>query len=410
MSNEQLLDIQRLDVEADQLGHRRANLEQRAQLDESLAEQARQQVEIDALAAQRVEVVTRQKRFEDEAQIVAAKADDDDAKLYGGDVSAMKDLQALQDEIAGLRRRQGNLEDQAIEAMEEGEALVAHLEALEAARGTVDERITVLRAEIAAAEAEIDAELARIAEDRGAAAGSVDADALADYERLRALVRVGHRRAVRRQQLRRLPVHDAGHGARPDEARGSGLGPALPGVRTDRPALTCSSGSWPPPCSVCSSSSTVRRSTNRFVALGGVLPLVETVSGRPLVLHTLLGSVGLMVLVMAATVGRRVLRRRLLGIPIGSFIFLVAAGAWTRTELFWWPVAGLDGIAERPIPEFEPTARRPVAARAHGLRGARVAGAPLRAHRPGESHPAAADRTAPARGIASVTVRRRPRC
>ena len=91
----------------------------------------------------------------------------------------------------------------------------------------------------------------------------------------------------------------------------------------------------------------------RFVAFGAVLPLLETVTGRPLVLHTLLGSVALMVLVMAATVGRRVLRRQLLGVPIGTFIFLVAAGAWTRTDLFWWPAAGLDGIAQRPIPEFD---------------------------------------------------------
>jgi hypothetical protein len=91
----------------------------------------------------------------------------------------------------------------------------------------------------------------------------------------------------------------------------------------------------------------------RFVALGAVLPLIETISGRPLLLHTLLGSVGLMVLVMAATVGRRIMRRRLLGLPIGTFIFLVAAGSWTRTDLFWWPAAGLDGIARRPIPEFD---------------------------------------------------------
>ncbi|MEQ8839343.1 MAG: hypothetical protein RIB98_00015 [Acidimicrobiales bacterium] len=91
----------------------------------------------------------------------------------------------------------------------------------------------------------------------------------------------------------------------------------------------------------------------RFVALGGVLPLVEAATGRPLILHTLLGSVALMSLVMAVTVRRRILRRRLLGIPIGTFVFLVAAGSWTRTDLFWWPVGGLDGIAERPLPEFD---------------------------------------------------------
>jgi hypothetical protein len=107
----------------------------------------------------------------------------------------------------------------------------------------------------------------------------------------------------------------------------------------------------------------------RFVALGGVLPLLEALSGRPLVLHTLLGSVGVMTAVMAATVGRRVLRRRLLGVPIGTFVFLVAAGTWTRTDLFWWPsrvrpraagvggprdpgdrVVGLAGMAIRAVP------------------------------------------------------------
>lgn len=91
----------------------------------------------------------------------------------------------------------------------------------------------------------------------------------------------------------------------------------------------------------------------RFVALGGVLPLVEAVTGRPLILHTLVGSVALMALVMAVTVGRRIVRRRLLGIPIGTFVFLVAAGTWTRRDLFWWPFGGLDGIAEPPLPEFD---------------------------------------------------------
>jgi len=91
----------------------------------------------------------------------------------------------------------------------------------------------------------------------------------------------------------------------------------------------------------------------RFVALGGVLPLIEDISGRPLVLHTLLGPVALMALIMLATRGRRILRRQLLGLPIGSFVFLLVAGIWTRTSLFWWPVTGLDAIASGPIPEFD---------------------------------------------------------
>jgi len=95
----------------------------------------------------------------------------------------------------------------------------------------------------------------------------------------------------------------------------------------------------------------------RFVAVGSVLPLVEDLTGHPLVLHTLLGPVALMTLIMMATRGRRILRRQLLGLPIGSFVFLVVAGVWTRTSLFWWPVAGIDAIARGPLPEFD----RPIA-------------------------------------------------
>ena len=91
----------------------------------------------------------------------------------------------------------------------------------------------------------------------------------------------------------------------------------------------------------------------RFVAGGAVLPLFEATTGRPLVLHTLIGSVALLALVMVLTVGSRLVRRRLLGVPIGTFVFLSASGAWTRTELFWWPFAGLNGIAAAPLPEFD---------------------------------------------------------
>lgn len=91
----------------------------------------------------------------------------------------------------------------------------------------------------------------------------------------------------------------------------------------------------------------------RWVAAGGVLPLIEGITGRPWILHTLLGSVLLLALVMAATVGRRIRRRAWLGLPIGTFVFLIAAGVWFRTELFWWPVSGFDAIGSGPLPEYD---------------------------------------------------------
>ena len=80
----------------------------------------------------------------------------------------------------------------------------------------------------------------------------------------------------------------------------------------------------------------------RLVMVGAVLPLVELVSGRALVLHTLLGAVVGLTIVMVTTQGRRLVRRKWLGIPIGWFVHLVLSGTWTSRDLFWWPVFGFD--------------------------------------------------------------------
>jgi hypothetical protein len=88
----------------------------------------------------------------------------------------------------------------------------------------------------------------------------------------------------------------------------------------------------------------------RVVMLGSVLPLVDGVSGGAWVLHTLLGSVLALALVMVATRGRRLVRRRWLGIPIGMFVHLVLDGVWASTHLFWWPAFGA-GFEGESLPE-----------------------------------------------------------
>jgi len=89
----------------------------------------------------------------------------------------------------------------------------------------------------------------------------------------------------------------------------------------------------------------------RLVALGAALPLIEVATGQVVGLHTLVAPVLTLGVVMGATAGRsRLLRRRLLGIPIGMFVHLVLDGTWTSTELFWWPAFGI-GFANAVVPE-----------------------------------------------------------
>ena len=180
-----LLEIQEIDTSTEQLQHRRATLPLRRDLAAAQSERRELQRQIDTVGLQRIEVLTRQKRLEDEAAIIQAKADKDDNRLYSGEITAIRDLQALQDEIAGLRSRQGVLEERAIEALLEAEELGGKAETLEEQRAVGDERMTVLEAELAAAEASIDEQLAALSGTRTEAAARAEASAVAQYERLR---------------------------------------------------------------------------------------------------------------------------------------------------------------------------------------------------------------------------------
>jgi hypothetical protein len=88
----------------------------------------------------------------------------------------------------------------------------------------------------------------------------------------------------------------------------------------------------------------------RLLVVGSLLPLADglfALGDGPGMrwMHSLAFSVGLLVVVMAATTGRKPQRKLLLGLPIGTFLHLVFDGAWATTDVFWWPFGGwsLDG-------------------------------------------------------------------
>jgi hypothetical protein len=78
----------------------------------------------------------------------------------------------------------------------------------------------------------------------------------------------------------------------------------------------------------------------RLLVVGSVLPLLDALFGGARVLHTLVFSLAVLVAVMLLTVGRRPARRLWLGLAIGTLLHLVFDGAWTSTDVFWWPFGG----------------------------------------------------------------------
>lgn len=91
---------------------------------------------------------------------------------------------------------------------------------------------------------------------------------------------------------------------------------------------------------------------HRLVILGAVLPdLVDGPLGGARLLHTLTANVALLLVVMVATRGRRLARRRGLALVLGSFAHLLFDGVWTDTSTFWWPVTGYRLTA--PLPALD---------------------------------------------------------
>ena len=181
-----LLELQSLDSTLDRLAHRRRTLPE-------LAEMARLDGLVDALRDGIVRAETEvsdlareQARFEKEIEQVRARKSRDESRLSSGAITASKQLQDLEHEVASLARRQSDLEDAELEVMERAETAQATLDQLTSQRETHLTARTEAERAAAAATVEIDAEVAKTAAARADLAATLPVDLLALYEKIRA--------------------------------------------------------------------------------------------------------------------------------------------------------------------------------------------------------------------------------
>lgn len=109
----------------------------------------------------------------------------DQQRLDSGAVSSPKDLESLQREITSLAKRQGDLEDVVLEVMERRESAQERAAELTGRVSSVQAKTDDATARRDAALAELDAEAASVTKEREIVAGSVPADLLKLYDKLR---------------------------------------------------------------------------------------------------------------------------------------------------------------------------------------------------------------------------------
>jgi predicted nucleic acid-binding Zn-ribbon protein len=181
-----LLEMQGHDSAIDRLLHRRGSLPE----DARLAELGQALAAVDQLTAERegtlATVRREQARFEDEIEMVTRKARNEEARAVSGKVTSPKELTAIQEEVAALKRRQDVLEDELLERMEQRETLEAELGELAGRReGIVAEQAEVTKARDAAL-VEIDRDLEAQRAAREALAPNVGEELRGLYDQLRA--------------------------------------------------------------------------------------------------------------------------------------------------------------------------------------------------------------------------------
>ncbi|SDG52381.1 zinc ribbon domain-containing protein [Klenkia brasiliensis] len=180
---QKLLALAAEDVALAQLAHRRRTLPENAAV--TAAEEAQRTLTADVVRAETEvrDLDREQKRLETDVDGVRARADRDRQRLDSG-TATPKEMTSLQQELASLARRQGDLEDQVLELMERREAADEVL-------ATAQSGLDAARADQATAEQARDAALAEIAEgeqthgaQRTEVAGTVPEPLLALYERI----------------------------------------------------------------------------------------------------------------------------------------------------------------------------------------------------------------------------------
>lgn len=181
-----LFELQTLDTSIDRLKHERRTLPQRDELVRIARTIAAAETEAKPALAELQVLRSDEDALDVRATEFATKATDIEAKMYSGEITSPKELQAMQAEVDHLRAAASGVEDEELELMERETAINATIEAALAPIGPLEVQRAELESVVATEEQRIDSELANLSGQRDAFAAQIAEDDLHIYEKCRA--------------------------------------------------------------------------------------------------------------------------------------------------------------------------------------------------------------------------------
>lgn len=182
---ERLLQVQSCDTEADQLGHRRSTLPERAALQAGAVRIAQVREAVQTLRLERDALAASQADLERQIEAARSRSRVIDQRMRSGQVTAGRELAAMDEEVRHLAAHVRSLEDDELQLMEAMEPLDGQLAEAEAEILRIEAEAVGLQDAVAEAEAAIDSQLAAAAARRAEAAAELPPSLLARYEAIR---------------------------------------------------------------------------------------------------------------------------------------------------------------------------------------------------------------------------------
>ncbi|HLU64556.1 MAG TPA: hypothetical protein VKY66_08535 [Protaetiibacter sp.] len=186
---ELLLELQDHDTRLQRLDHQLRTLPQRAELERLEGELQEARRTVVEQTGRLEDAQAELGRVEADVAVVAARIERDSARLQTS--SSVKDVQALEQELAALARRQDELEEIQLVVMQRVEDHENELATTRAALEALEARIAETTAARDEAAAALEQERANVATDRATIAQRVPAELLALYEKQRARYGIG---------------------------------------------------------------------------------------------------------------------------------------------------------------------------------------------------------------------------
>lgn len=179
-----LLPLQSVDVRLTQLAHRKAQLPERAVAAAADKGLAARRSEITTMEQRQTAVAAEIARLEQRGKELDAKKAKYEAQLKS--VIAMREVEALQHEIATVKAEHSSLDDAELVLLDETERLEASLSAARAELPVLERAAAEAGAALAAAVSAVDGDIAAMNDERVRIVAGVDPATLALYDQIRA--------------------------------------------------------------------------------------------------------------------------------------------------------------------------------------------------------------------------------